>query len=220
MDTTLVIALAVAWGVIGLLSGLWMARRGYDPLWILIALPLGPLFLPIAIERVQRRPGAAGPGEAIPPHRSSADSRPRVLVGLDGSQESKRVLATVLRMFGPHCGLLVIAEVLHYEAADDVTGADVDAAKQRLATMAAQADCVGAVHTEVLAGAPSVALRQYAEQNDIDLLVVGRRGRGLSARVLGSVSADLVEHSAVPVLVIEPAQKAAARTNTEALRMR
>lgn len=207
--------MVVAWVVIGLLSGLWMARRGYDPLWTLIALPLGPLFVPIAVERVQRRPGAAGHLGNTPPDRTPSDAAPRVLVGLDGSQESERVLATVLRMLGPNCGLLVLATVVHYEAVDDDTGADVDAARQWLVQMAAQADRVGTVHTEVLAGAPSVALRQYAAQHDIDLLVVGRRGRGLSARILGSVSAELVEHSSVPVLVVEPVQKAVARTDSE-----
>ena len=60
------------------------------------------------------------------------------------------------------------------------------------------------VHTEVLAGPPGPTLRGFAEEQDLDLLVVGRRGRGLSTRLLGSISADIIEHSRVPVLVIEP----------------
>lgn len=42
----------------------------------------------------------------------------RVLVGLDGSVESERGLATALRLFGRHCGTLVLAEVVHFEAAE------------------------------------------------------------------------------------------------------
>jgi nucleotide-binding universal stress UspA family protein len=61
------------------------------------------------------------------------------------------------------------------------------------------------VRFEVRAGPPGEALRQFAEDQDMDLLVVGRRGRGLSPRLLGSVSSDLVRHSHLPVLVIEPA---------------
>jgi nucleotide-binding universal stress UspA family protein len=38
----------------------------------------------------------------------------------------------------------------------------------------------------------------------MDLLVAGRRGKGKSAGLLGSVTTYLVEHSPVPVLVIEP----------------
>lgn len=48
------------------------------------------------------------------------------------------------------------------------------------------------------------ALRGFAERQDMDLLVVGRRGKGMSSRLLGSMSAELVEHSPVPVLVTGP----------------
>ncbi|MGB0436848.1 MAG: universal stress protein [Mycobacterium sp.] len=204
MSTTLVVTLIVAWIVVGLLSGLWMARHGHDPLWILIALVLGPLFVPIAIERVQRRPSVAAFGQKGAPPRRDGDGGLRVLVGLDGSAESERGLTTALRLFGPHCALLVLAEVTHFEAAEYDSGHDVDAAARHLSGVANSIDIPGAVHTEVLAGAPGPALRGFAEKQDMDLLIVGRRGRGLSTRLLGSVSADIIEHSSVPVLVIEP----------------
>ncbi len=204
MSTTLVVTLIVAWIVVGLLSGLWMARHGHDPLWILIALVLGPLFIPIAIERVQRRPSVAAFGQKGAPPRRDGDAGLRVLVGLDGSAESERGLTTALRLFGPHCALLVLAEVTHFEAAEYDSGHDVDAAARHLSGVANSIDIPGAVHTEVLAGAPGPALRGFAEKQDMDLLIVGRRGRGLSTRLLGSVSADIIEHSSVPVLVIEP----------------
>lgn len=205
MDTTLIVVLIVAWVLVGLLSGLWMARHGHDPLWTLIAVVLGPLFVPIAMERVQHRPAVATFGQAgAPPQRSSANPGLRVLVGFDGSAESERGLATALRLFGPHCGLLVLAEVVHFETAENATRTDLDAASQRLAGLVSGAEVAGVVHTEVLAGPPGPTLRGFAEEQDMDLVVVGRRGRGLSTRLLGSVSADIIQHSAVPVLVIEP----------------
>lgn len=205
MNTATVVVLVVAWLSAGLLSGLWMARRGYDPLWILVALPLGLLFVPIAVERVSGRPaGVTIRAGGDPPAESNAGAGPRVLVGLDGSAESEEALTTILRLFGPCCALLMLAEVLHIEATEDSTRADIKAASRRLSQAAARVDCGCAVQTDVLAGAPGPALRQFAEQQDIDILVVGRRGRGLSRLVLGSVSADLVEHSPIPVLVVEP----------------
>jgi hypothetical protein len=54
----------------------------------------------------------------------------------------------------------------------------------------------------------------------MDLLVVGRRGQGLSTRLLGSVSADIIQHSSVPVLVIEPESdmdRTSLRQETDAL---
>jgi len=205
VSTTPTVALIVAWIVVGLLSGLWMARHGHDPLWTLIAVVLGPLFVPIALERVQRRPSVATFGQkGAPPRRSDASSGLRVLVGYDGSAESQRGLATALRLFGPHCGLLVLAEVVHFETAENATRTDLGAASQRLAGLVDGVEIAGVVHTEVLAGAPGPTLRGFAEQQDMDLLVVGRRGHGLSTRLLGSVSVDIIEHSSVPVLVIEP----------------
>ncbi len=206
VNTTLIVVLIVAWILVGLLSGLWMARHGHDPLWTLIAVVLGPLFVPIAVERVQRRPGVARFGsKGAPPQRANSTTGLRVLVGLDGSRESERGLATALRLFGTHAGLLVLAEVVHFEAAESASSADVDAAERRLTELASGVDIAGVVHTEVLAGAPGPTLRGFADQQDMDLLVVGRRGKGLSTRLLGSVSADIIEHSSVPVLVIEPA---------------
>ncbi|GJF11616.1 hypothetical protein NGTWS0302_36790 [Mycolicibacterium cyprinidarum] len=204
MNTALVVALVAAWILVGLLSGLWMARHGHDPLWTLIAVVLGPLFIPIAIERVQRHPGVATFGQkGSTPQRAVPGSGLRVLVGLDGSADAERGLATTLRLFGGHCALLVLAEVVHFEAAESETRTDVDAAAQRLARLADGIQTGGLVHTEVLAGPPGPALRGFAEQQDMDLLVVGQRGRGLSTRLLGSVSADLIQHSSVPVLVTE-----------------
>lgn len=209
VNTTHVVVIIIAWIVVGLLSGLWMARHGHDPLWTLIAVVLGPLFVPIAIERVQRRPGVATFGrKGAPPRRSDAGPGLRVLVGYDGSAESKRGLATALRLFGPHCGLLVLAEVVHFETAENATVADLDAGSERLAGLVSDAEIAGVVHTEVLAGAPGPTLRGFAEHQDMDLVVVGRRGRGVSTRLLGSVSADLIENSPVPVLIIEPDDKA------------
>lgn len=180
-----------------------MARRGFDPLWILVALPLGPLFVPIAAERVQRRPGLAAVGaKGAPPRRSAEITGPRILIGVDGSTESQRALSETMRLFGPQIGMLVLAEVVHFEETEDASRAGIDAAAARLTALAARLDGSAGLHTEVLAGPPGATLREFAEQQDMDLVVVGRRGRGLSAYVLGSVSSDLIEHCSVPVLVV------------------
>lgn len=206
MNTTAIVVVAVLWPAVGVLSGVLMARRGYDPLWILIGLPLGPLFLPIALERIRRRPALAEFGvRGAPPGRAQAAATgTRILVGLDGSGQSARALDTVLRLFAPNGGLLVLTEVVSYEATEDATRTVIDAASQRLSEVAAGIDPAWVVHTEVLAGPPGPALRRFAEHQEMDLLVVGRRGTGRSVRLLGSVSADLVENSPIPVLVVEP----------------
>ena len=53
-------------------------------------------------------------------------------------------------------------------------------------------------------GAPAVVVLDFAETNDIDLIVMGSRGLGVVKGVLlGSVSQYVVEQSKCPVLVVK-----------------
>lgn len=197
------LTVAVIWVGTGLVTGLWMARRGHDWRWTPIAVMLGPLFVPIALELVERRPRlvhAAGP-EVLP--RAARDGGPRVLVGVDGSPQARAALLTAAGLLPPAHATLVLAAVVSYDDADPETPAAVHAAEQHLAEAARSLDGLS-VSREVLAGPPGEALAHYATEHDMDVVVVGRRGRGLSERVLGSVSSHLLKHSTVPVLVVEP----------------
>lgn len=201
----MIVTLAVLWPLTGVLSGVLMVRRGYDPLWILVALPLGLLFLPIALERIRRHPGVARFGSTGElPRRTDQSAGTRVLVALDGSEYANQALQTALQLFGQSCVQMVLAEVVSYDAAEAPSTAAVDAVAERLAEEAAGVTIAGVVHTEVLTGPPGPALCRFAEQQDMDLLVVGRRGRGRTTGLMGSVSNHIIEHSPVPVLLIEP----------------
>jgi nucleotide-binding universal stress UspA family protein len=60
-----------------------------------------------------------------------------------------------------------------------------------------------AVETAVAMGSAPDCLMAAAEEQLADLIVVGNRGRGpATSAVLGSVSADLVDHAPCPVLVV------------------
>jgi nucleotide-binding universal stress UspA family protein len=225
MDGGMLIVVAlVVWLAFGSVTGVWMVRRGHDPLWLLIALALGPLFVPIAAERIERPPRLAVVApEGPPPCRPPGPGRPRILVGLDGSPESEQALSTALALFQPTFSTLVLAEVVPYDSADESSrsgaGSDrVAAASARLAAIAHRLDDPTVTY-EVLAGPPAETLRRFAQEQDMDLLVVGRRGHGVSTRLLGSVSGALVHHCALPVLVpgegeVEPRPRHASRSRT------
>ena len=209
MDIAVVVVVAVCWVLVGLGVGLWMVRSGHDPRWAVVAVAMGPIFVPIAMERVERGPRSAASGPEAIPGRDGSAGGSRVLVGLDGSTESRQALDQVVDLLGPRCELLVLVEVVGFDATEDSTQHELEAATERLTMAAAAVSESGvAVRFEVLAGPPGEALRRFAEDQDMDLLVVGRRGRGLSRRLLGSVSSDLVCHSHLPVLVVEPASPA------------
>lgn len=62
-----------------------------------------------------------------------------------------------------------------------------------------------AYETEVIEGRPAEAILELARSRDVDLVVVGSRGRGgLTGAVLGSVSTAIVHQADRPVLVARP----------------
>ncbi|WP_202406216.1 universal stress protein [Pontibacillus yanchengensis] len=60
------------------------------------------------------------------------------------------------------------------------------------------------ITTEVLVGNAGAEICKYAEQHDIELIIIGSRGLGnVKELFLGSVSHNVVQHSHCPVLVIK-----------------
>ncbi len=61
------------------------------------------------------------------------------------------------------------------------------------------------VEASVLSGTPARAILDYAEERDIDLIVMGTHGRtGLERYLLGSVTEKIVRVADVPVLTVSP----------------
>jgi nucleotide-binding universal stress UspA family protein len=79
-----------------------------------------------------------------------------------------------------------------------------EAARERLAAaVAALPEPRPTIATVVTEGRPSVEIATYAEQNDVDLIVVGTHGRSrLGQAFLGSVADNLIRQSDVPVTVV------------------
>lgn len=62
------------------------------------------------------------------------------------------------------------------------------------------------VEFEVIAGEPAEEIVEYAENHEVDLIVVGSRGRGtVASALLGSVSQAVLHHARRPVLIVRGA---------------
>ncbi|MGY2085667.1 universal stress protein [Blastococcus sp. SYSU DS0539] len=208
MPTSAVIALIlVLWVAIGCSAALFLGRRGYrDPQWYFLGAVLGPLFVPMALERgrrehrvVERTPRADGG----PPPAAGAMT---VVVGVDGSAESDRALrdaAGLLPGEGARVVLVMAVDPDVVEFADDSEQARCRALLADRADWFPEASPV----VELVSGQPGTALLDVARQEGADVVVVGRRGRGLSRRMLGSVAEHVTHHSPVPVLLAGPAPR-------------
>jgi len=65
------------------------------------------------------------------------------------------------------------------------------------------------VESIVLEGDPADELIRYAEENGMDIIVMGTLGRtGIERLLLGSVAGNVVRHSKVPVMVVREKHKA------------
>jgi nucleotide-binding universal stress UspA family protein len=136
-----------------------------------------------------------------------------IAVGVDGSPESSRALDMAARMveaFGGHIDVLNARSLDGFGGSSDPGG--VPALSETFAALEDQAHAEAAELLDrrglswtfgVRLGRPAEVLLNFLHEASVELVVVGRRGTGLTARApLGSTATELVNLSPVPVLVV------------------
>ncbi|MEF8777735.1 MAG: universal stress protein [Natronomonas sp.] len=135
----------------------------------------------------------------------------RVLVPVDGSEPSDDALAYALEQFDD-------AEIVAIHVMDPVDSATawgpgvaddwLSASKERSETILEEADAIAedagrTVETDSVVGRPAHTIVEYADEHDIDHILLGSHGRdGLSRVLLGSVAETVVRRASVPVTVV------------------
>ncbi|TDC76754.1 universal stress protein [Micromonospora sp. KC606] len=197
----LVVLAVLAWLAVGLVTAaVFVIRGGHRSLlWYLVGGLLGPVFVPIAIER-----GRAGTRRVEVRSRPPSGRRDglRVLVGVDGSADSDRALHSVVRALAGTASDLVLVTVTSPDLGD-VEAAEEDRRARRLLDerVARLPAALPEPSTEIVTGHPVDALLAVAETRDADLIVVGRGGHGLGQRLLGDVAEEMAHRSRRPVLL-------------------
>lgn len=139
----------------------------------------------------------------------------RILVAFDGSEASEKALnhAVGLAEKSPGCWL-VAAHVLHRPilTAEAFGWSVPDAYAEQIRVYEdslvhkAQERIAGLPYAEVavLMGNPAVAILEFANEKNCDLIVMGSRGLGaIKEWMLGSVSHHVVQQARVPVLIVK-----------------
>lgn len=134
-----------------------------------------------------------------------------VVVPVDGSTQSTAALSTALELFPEEpITLLYIADAIVGVDDDDSSTLDELRAEQRRAAeryfdgALATVDDDRPIETAVETGSPWRQIVEYAEENDVDHIVMGSHGRDGPARVLlGSVAELVVRRAPVPVTVVK-----------------
>jgi nucleotide-binding universal stress UspA family protein len=128
-----------------------------------------------------------------------------ILSPTDGSENSYRAMEKALELIRPQDATVHVLSVVEPIPERDRIRYDpkeeANEALARAEELVAQAGCefVGDTRT----GSPSKRICEYADEHDIDMIVMGTHGRtGLSKVLLGSVAQRTVQHSSVPVLTV------------------
>ncbi|HXN56042.1 MAG TPA: universal stress protein [Myxococcales bacterium] len=138
----------------------------------------------------------------------------RILVGVDGSNESRAAVkfaANIARATRSQLKIaFAVAPVIPTEGAPELVARfqelEENERQQAKVVLKDIASSIGEgvpVETLVLGGTPAAALAELARSGDMDLVVVGHRGRNAVARaLLGSVADRLVQICPKPVLIV------------------
>ncbi|WP_331235086.1 universal stress protein [Natronorarus salvus] len=135
----------------------------------------------------------------------------QILIPTDGSDAARDAVKTGIDVAAEHEGTVHLLSVVKPVRSGD-EGVSTDelqevmqgARERQVAELAELAEANGVVAiTDVREGVPFREIIDYAETNDIDLIVMGTHGRtGLGRYLLGSVTEKVVRLSEIPVLTI------------------
>jgi nucleotide-binding universal stress UspA family protein len=132
-----------------------------------------------------------------------------ILVPTDGSERAGDALDRALTL-AEHAGATVhVLSVVDVGSVgiEGYSGVDalVEGAEETVADAAATAEAAGVESVEAVEVGSSAArgIRAYADENDVDLVVMGTQGRtGVERYLLGSVAERTVRTSSIPVLTV------------------
>lgn len=140
----------------------------------------------------------------------------RILVPTDGSELTRRAVATAIGLAQPlqaEIFTLCVKEPFPYGAVAEMQptppqeffDAQERSAAGHVRAVIEACDAAGIVcHARTMEGLqPWEAIVEYAQKERCDLLVMGSHGRGgLASLFLGSETQDVLKHTTVPVLVV------------------
>jgi nucleotide-binding universal stress UspA family protein len=137
-----------------------------------------------------------------------------LVLGLDGSEGSKRALSVAVEIAKQNNGRIVIAHV-----EEDVIGKgggpihatedEIQAAIKRQAEeLVAEGIDAEVKMTSIMLGGPAHAIASIADESNAELIVVGTRGHSpVAGLLLGGVTQRLLHIAHQPVLAVPPAER-------------
>ncbi|MFP8956924.1 universal stress protein [Natrialbaceae archaeon A-CW3] len=132
-----------------------------------------------------------------------------ILVGVDGSETARRALGRALSLAEQYDASVFVLSVVDPDGTpltfDVETVDELEQTKRHLVDdIVAEYDShTVEVSGVIRRGRPADVIRQFAENHDVDLIVLGRSGHGpITEALLGSTADRVIRTSSVPVVVV------------------
>jgi nucleotide-binding universal stress UspA family protein len=134
-----------------------------------------------------------------------------ILVPTDGSTASEEAIAhavDVASKYGARLHALYVVDTGAYATLEAGTEMVLNALQEEGERAVSQVEDAAEeagveVQTAVLTGAAFRKIREYVDENDVDLVVMGTHGRkGIDRYLLGSVTERVVRSAEVPVMTV------------------
>lgn len=135
----------------------------------------------------------------------------RILVPTDGSAHAEAAMEQAIGLARQYDAEIHVIHVSNSRRYDTTIDSMIEPlrkeGKEHIETMVESAtDANVPVTSAIEVGRPARVILTYIDENDVDLVVIGTRGRGgLPNRLLGSVTNYLITHADVPIHVVPPA---------------
>lgn len=135
----------------------------------------------------------------------------RILVPTDGSAHAEAAMEAAIGLARQYDAAIHVLHVINSRRYDTPIDSMIEPlrkeGKEYIGTMVESAtDANVPVTSAIEVGRPARVILTYIDENDVDLVVIGTRGRGgLPNRLLGSVTNYLITHADVPIHVVPPA---------------
>ncbi len=203
-----ILELLLVWLAVVFVSGtivIYLCHRwGHDPAgWTLLTMAMGPFAIVGLIGTRQRdSEHARTPEDLVPPNSTGHGT---IVVACDSPYVARRLAQHVLARCDPDAEMILLA-VLPHEAAPREDVASRHEHDERVQHMTGDAAAMLREHGRTFRvvatyGSPGEEILRGAEASGAALILVGRRGSGLS-RVLGSASGYVVSRAQRPVTVV------------------
>lgn len=134
----------------------------------------------------------------------------RILITTDGSERSLEAAGDaeeIAKKFNSEIHILYVVDLEITSAADYLNTISGEAEKAGEEAVSEMEDELGLdkdkITAEVRRGIPSKAINEYAEEKDLDLIIMSSEGRtGLKHALIGSTAEKVTRTSRIPVMTV------------------